>query len=372
MAEYQIWAYDVWGQRIAVLDRLTKLSYVRTVNAVGALTATVPRDELPDAVVREDMRLEVWRKPAGGTWGLDGDTAWFLQQDVRGRDDRQGRYRRLVAASATQLLARRLIAYDAGTVPQASRGANADDAMKGFVSENLGGSAVVGRDRSTWIFVQPNVSMGPVVSKDVPWRNLLAVLQEIARDAFVAGTPVYFDLVSGSTTLLEFRTWVNVRGIDRSIASGGTEAVTLSIERGSLGGTVEVAIDWSDAVSAVYAGGPRQAGARLVGLASDAIRIGASPFGLREGWIDATGADTLAALNAEANSELNRRRPRKVLTGEILSVPGSAYGVDWGWGDLVKAEFEGDAFDARIDSVAVTVERGEEKIVAQIRAEAIG
>lgn len=371
-AQFQTWIYDRWGARLAVIDTLTKLTSTRTVNAVGSLVLTMPRDAVSDEQIKPDNRIEVWRKPDGGTWTIEGGTAWLIQSDVRGQLARDGRYRTIKAKSATHLLARRCVLYYADSA-QAQKTAPADNLMKAIVRENLGtsangspfySSAIGSRDLSAYLSVQADVSAGPSVTKGFAWRNVLAVLQDIANDAARADATkkTFFDVV-WTGAILEFRTYVGQRGLDRM-------GLVVSTERGSLGETVELTADWADSASVVVTGGQGDKASRLTGSAYDAMAIGKSPFGLREAFSDATALTDAGSLNAEASAELRRRRATKTLLGSLLSVPGAAYGIDWGFGDKLTAEFEGDSFSATVDAVTITVEKGVEQIAAKLTAEA--
>lgn len=389
IAEYQCWLYDAYGVRLDPIptDRIVKLSYTRSVNTFGTLTLVVARnpagddqlDRALDAAITADTRLEVWRKPVGGTWAREGDTPWLIQKHARGLSQREGRYRRIVAYSALHLLSRRIVAAAPGTDGGTKQGA-ADDLMKEFVDEAIGGSAGTftwsgGSASRSWgssITTQAGVGVGTTVDKDGGRRNLLTVCQELASDAMKNdGIGIYFDIVYSSTGALEFRTYVTARGADRT---SGAARLVISPERGSLGGTVEVETDWSQMATAVYAGGQGQEPNRPVGTWGDAAAIGSSTWGLREVWLNAShigrlpvghpdaanGGYSTAPLDAEAGSEIDRRRPLKKLSGTLMSIPGTEYGVNWFFGDLIVAEFERESFEALIDSVTITVTGGGE------------
>jgi hypothetical protein len=383
-ADYQVWLLDAFGNRVAALphDQIVKLSYSMTANAVGALTLTVPRDALPDAYVVQDAALEIWRRPDGGTMSREGNTQWLIAKETRGSSKGE-RYRRIVAESLMTLLKRRYVLSYSGPSSVVNVSAiPADNAMKQIVRDCFGASNVsvinwdgaptnfAARDWSTKLTVADNEGRGVNITKNYPWRNVLPILQEIGRDAVTTGgTPayraIYFDIVMNGA-IPEFRTWDTQRGTDRTT---GAARFVISADRESLGGTIEVTTDWSDTATGVAAGGSGQGTERVLASAYDATRAGQSRYGLRELFMSLANIDDQLALRAEANAELQRRRPSKTLTGDLISVPGAVYGLDWGYGDRVIAEFEGDSFTARIDSVTVTLDRGQETITAAIRGE---
>ena len=101
----------------------------------------------------------------------------------------------------------------------------------------------------------------------------------------------------------------------------------------------------------------------------DRAAVYRSPFGRREAWIDATQETTLVGLATEAVQELRSRRPKKLLTGDLISVPGAVYGLDWGHGDKLIAEFEREQYTSRLDAVTVTIDGGKETIKAALKGE---
>lgn len=374
--QYELWLSSPFGTRQAVIphEAISELSYTMTVNAVGTLTVVVDRDALPDAYIVQDAKLEIARKPEGGTMAVEGGAGWLLQTNTQGLSNRE-RYRKLKFETANSLLKRRHVYYYA-TTAGAAKTDYADDLMKVIVLENFGADSDSGpfatninganlRNWSSTFAVEAYTSQGPSITKEFAWRNVLAVLQEIARDAATLGTPTYFDVVWNGAKV-EFRTYVNVRGVDRS---AGSQRLVVSAERGSLGETIELTEDWTDTLTLILAGGQGQGWGRKLGEAYDLGRMLATPWSYREGWLDATALSVSAALSSEARSRLQEKRPKKILTGGLVSVPGAVYGRDWGFGDQLIAEFEGESFTARVDQVTVALADGKETVTAAIRGE---
>ncbi len=376
-ATYEVWVYDRNGIRSAVIDPVINLSYALTVNAPGAMTLLVPDDELDDELLLEDTQFEVWRTPDGGAPIREGETLWLLQSSTRGIAS-DGRYRRIVATAAMDVLSRRHVKALAGSAGALLTGHTADNMMKVYAEAAFGatagtfdfGAASASRSWNGTVNIAPLQSFGPSTTKDASYRNLLQVCQEIASTAATEGEPVYFDVVWNSNTategnLLEFRTYIEVRGVDR------TDSLLVSYERGTLGGTVEVTTQYKGTASAVYALGGGVGAARLVGHAGDVARIYASPLGLRETVINVSGTEGQTALDQEAGAELYRRRARAVLTGELQDIDGARYGLDWGFGDKIRAEFDALSFEARVNAVTVTLRGGVESVRAEITGEQV-
>lgn len=379
MADYQVWLYDNFGQRVAMIERPVSLSYARKVNSVGTLTFTVPRDDHPDELFHEDARIEVWRKPDNGQWQREMECVWLLQGETRGESASDGRYRRIKALSANCLLERRIVNAAPGTAGALKTGP-AHDVMKEYVSEAWAGGGAgswtwsggtASRDWSSTILVEAD-SGGSTITKDASYKNLLQVCQEICRDASWQSY-TFFDLVPISVGSFEFRTYAGQRGQNRTgpFGTGAAGQVVITPERGTLGGTVELTTDYEDSASLILAGGSGQGANRVVEPFGDLTRIGASLWGLREVFVSATTATTTGAVLAEATAALRQRLPQRTFQGELISAPGAEYGLDWWWGDIVLAVVEGEQFAVWVDGLSVSVQAGAETIKPTLRVQQV-
>lgn len=361
---YWIEVSDPFGERLAQIDEYLRLAYTRTANDVGVLTldlASTPGE----ALWRLDGRLGIWRQGAGGLLDLETETVWFMRRYQRVLGNNGERRFRITAVSASHLLDRRIVAYAAGSA-QAAKTGKADDVMKAIVRENLGSSATdPARDWSSLVTVAADQSLGPTISKAFSRRRVLTVLGEIAADAAEQGTPMYFDVICPERGELEFRTYSGQRGEDRTPISN---QLVLSPELGTIADG-EYADDYLDEATYIYAAGQGEESERQVEEASDAARIGASPFGRIEQLRDARQVTTTAALEAEAAATLYASRPRRTFRGTLVDTPQVRYGRDWHWGDRVMAQFEGQTFECCINSISVTIENGQETISAALTAE---
>lgn len=362
---YFIEVADPFGVKVAQVDSFLSLELARTVNDVGVLTL----DMDPDTDVspfRLDGRLGVWRKGAAGGFLLQTDTVWFVRQWRRVMYATGERVLRVTAYSASDLLARRIVAYPAGSAT-ASKTDNADDMMKAIVRENLGASATdTDRSWASYLTVQSDNGAASSMSKAFSRRNVLTVLQEIAETSAEAGEPLYFDVAAPAQGGLEFRTYIGQRGVDRTLSS--STPLVISPELGTIAGG-ELFTDYASEVTVVYAAGQGDKEAREVAEVEDIARSGASPFGRIEALRDARQNATGASLTAEGNAYLRANRPRRVFTAALVDTPQVRYGLEWHWGDKVTAQFEGQTFDCHIDTLRLSVAGGKETIGAHLRAE---
>ena len=76
-----------------------------------------------------------------------------------------------------------------------------------------------------------------------------------------------------------------------------------------------------------------------------------------------------APVLSEAYSLLRDKRPKLVLTGDIVQTPTCQYGVHWNNGDLVVIEEFGERYEAIISPVRLDYANGKETINAALRVE---
>jgi hypothetical protein len=359
---YYVDVADPFGNRLAQIDSFLSLTYSRSVNGVTRMIMDMPPDT-DRSLFRLDGRLGIWRQPADGRIGLETDTVWLIRKFPQIRMLDSGERRLTVYAfNALELLARRIAAYASGE-PEVDKSAEADDMIKEIVYENLGAGAGVGRDWSALLSIQADATLCAVVDKAFSRRNILTVCQEIADQTYIQTPRVYFDIICPTYGTLEFRTWINQRGTDRTRASGNP--LILSAELGNVSQASYVE-DYETEENFIYAGGEGEGLLREIATAQDDARIGASPFGMREGFRDSRQGPTGASLTAEAESRLNEMKPRRQFTCNLVDTEQIRYGRDWFWGDRVVVQFEDMEFECEIKQIDVQVVEGKETIGASL------
>lgn len=357
------------------------LEYTNVVNNIGSFYITLPYPQFDITKARKDARLVVWRKPPGGTRYLD--FAGLVRSDPEPEIYQRGSelYCILRGVSYNHVLKRRHIAYKVGESGYRHSGA-ADDVMKDFVYENLGGGATADRDMSAIGFsIQADASAGTSISKQASFDNLLDTLNEISDDSHsTEATCAYFGVAPLNNGWdMEFRTNIGQWGNDHRHPSGpsgitGAQGpVVLSLGRQNIDNTSLVNSS-VDEITYVYGLGPGDGITRNIQETSDTTRIGASPLNRIEGTVNAnncTGPSSNADILAMAQAVLRSGRPRRSFSASIVDTPGTLYGKYYGFGDYVTTEFVNIIMDCRIESVTVTVNTNErdEKISAQIRSE---
>lgn len=200
----------------------------------------------------------------------------------------------------------------------------AETVMKEYVNEQAGPGA--GARAKPGLTIQADGGGGNVVRFSSPHRNLLAIIQEIAK---IGGGD--FDVVGTGTAAWEFRWYEGQRGADRS------STVLFNVARGNME-QPELRQSRHNEATVIVVGGQGEGADREIVRVSDAVRVAASPWNRIEEWRDARqepNTDGLEDLGAE---RLEERKPKDTLTFKPLQVPGTLLDKHYFFGDLVSAE----------------------------------
>lgn len=350
------------GARIYGGNAYTRLELGYRERQVGTLTLDLPsyvgRDLLPI-----DGLMFVERSIDGTGAYLEGERAWLIQK-VAYLVGAQGKITtRVVAVDGNDLLRRRIVDYNAETA-YTDKTDLADDMMKEIVRENFVSATDTTRNLSSTLFsVDADVSASVSLTKAFTRREVLAVLQELAEAATLAGTYTTFDVV-WTGAAFAFRTWTGQRGTDHS----GTDRVLIGPAYRNLTDAEDV-LDAGEEATRVIAGGQGEGADRAVARSDDTERQGVSPYRLIEEFTNQNNTDDTAQLADEADALLQQRRPRRVISGTFVDTPGAQYGRHFGYGDLVVAEVLGASVVCRVDVVHITVQGGRETIDIRLRSE---
>ena len=367
---YRIVIADPFGVPLGDASNFITLKYSRVVSDWSTLTIVLP-DTFDRSLLRvPDGRIEVWRRRVSGREVLETEAVWLIKVPQYDRDDSGNQTITVEADTPLSILKEpgRIVAYYAGTA-QTLKTAAADDMIKTIATQNIGASAASVRDLSALIAIAPNLTLAPSLTKAFAFRDVLKVMQEIAAQSAQTGTYLAFDIVAPTPSTLELRTYTGWRGVDHRFPTG-INPVIIGPDFGNMG-ACQLRTDYRNEITYVQSAGRGEGSDRLLGSAQDDARIGASPFGWREKFVSATQYQTNTGLNAEAQARVRDGRPRQSFRGKLLNVPGTQYGIQWGWGDYVTVQAFGQSFDCRIDAITVTVASGKETIDAWLRSDTI-
>lgn len=371
---YQVSVADPFG---TLLDTITQfvdtpdgagLEYALSVGKIGALRLTVPASyDMSKLVV--DGRLGVWRSINGRQPVLDGQAIYLIRKFERRRT-----HTIVTAVHATDLLRRRIVAYNAGSSYADKAAAAAGDQIKAFARENLG-SGIVGASRdgaetqadiSAYLTISADLGDGASIAVACARENVFDVVSAISQASTEAGTYLTAEVVAPTTSTLELRTYAGQRGADRTVTGG--QPVILSEESGTLTDLVLVE-DYTGEVTFVVAGGSGVGAARLIATASDATRMARSPFGRIEVFGDYTNIADAATLQDRADALLRAGRPRITMSASLVETDAATRGIHYDLGDILTAQAFGAVYDVRLDVIGVTVRGGQATSRVQLRTD---
>lgn len=373
-SQYSCYVADPFGTRLGDASAFISLKYSRVVNDIGTAIITLPvrgpKGFDTNLLRLPDGRLEIWRRlPGSSREYLDTETTWLMKKSIYERDDR-GRTTVTIEADTPLCVLRepgRFHDYNAGDSLSTMGPAAVDDIIKAIARYNIGANALAARDLSAYITVANDTGQAATNSKSFAWRDVLKTMQELANASTQQGVYVAFDIISPTPDTMQFLTYIGQRGVDHRFPNG-QNPIIIGPEFGNMGACT-LSTDWRNEITYAKAGGRGEGADRLTEDAQDDERIGQSPFGRREKFVNATQYETTTGLQAEAEAVVRQGRPKQLFRGKILDVPDTRYGVHWAWGDFVTVQAFNQGFDARIDAIDVLIERGKETISAWIRAD---
>ncbi len=361
MPNYELWLTDDVGRRLTQL-RPVNFSASRVANAISGLSMRLPVAFDRDLLERDNI-IQVWRD--GSLFGLYFIRRWKIS--VSGNNmliDVWGR-------GPNDILRRRPTLGYAGETEVTASAEPADDLMKRIVTNALADSLGTfptpdfGTRALSGLSVQGDVGRGPEIDKGFAYKELLSsagggILTEIASIARAQGNEVFFSVepsvVTGRRASFEFRTTTGQPGNDLTGTRLLFSQENNNIEDPSL------EHDYEDEINYIYAAGQGQGDNREIQQAYDADRIRQSVWNRCEAAVDARQQDDPDKVLNKARQALNDGRGRVSFDAVPLSVPGSRFGVDWGYGDRVSVSFAGERFESVIRAVSLDVSPGVEKI----------
>jgi hypothetical protein len=359
MSDYTFVYRNPWGEQITSFTEgdIFRMEYMRKENDYGSLILELP-PYFPPGFFKIDGKIEVWRKPAGHNKYLEGNTPFFIRKTIHKTDEQRREVVHILAHDAVQLLDRRLVAYDKGTANSEITDF-ADDMMKVIIDKNFISDVDTTRNiASTYLTLQPQWGLAPSITKDFAWQKILPLFQDICEQSATKGTNLYFDMVYTSPTAVEFRTFIGQRGIDRGLKSKFPYIVGTD---GSGLGYASISFDHTNEATFIYAGGRGPAEDRIFKTAYDNDRISQSPFGRIEDFIDSDNSG-LDAVQADADSQLRAKLSKFALNGHIEQGPTSTYGIHYGFGDIIVAQYKGYSVDVHLDTVRIEIADKQETI----------
>ena len=347
------------GQLVAEVGPLLDLDAGRSINTPAALRVRLAPDAIAATVLVPDARMRLLRT------GTDAVARVALGSDFLLRSWRQGyaaneEFIELAGQGVVQILARRIVAYAAGSAEAEKAAAAASNIMRALVRENLGAGAAGDRDLSTWLQVEADDGIGASVAKSVAWRPLEGALADVAEASALAGTLLYWHIAwNAGAGKYEFQVRAGQPGADK----------TTSVQLDSAAGDVQDAVllrDYAEQLTHVYVGGQGTEAARTIVEVDAPERLGSSPFGRVEGFADRRQYTSSTGMADEGRAELWDRRARVLFAGTIN--PGAwEYSRYWEFGDRVKVLHADQLLTCMVNSVQIRLAGGAETVTANLR-----
>lgn len=364
MAHYELWYCNPLGNRIANIANVGAFEYTLVSGDVGIASLKLPVQGKVWESVKPDYRIHIYRQPTGGSLSLE--FVAFLQGfDWSTLASGQNRHT-LQGESPDTLIKRRINAYNSEDTGKGNHNsAYTANAIRGFALRNLFGDAVTGRDLDGDNFsLADAIDRGPALRGSIAWDKLIDMCQNAQAASKAQNDEIFFGIVPVSETELQFQTYANQPGSDRT-------STVFSLEYGNLVEPV-LSYDYSDIASYIYVGGKGEGASRDIEEVEDTERTGLSFWGRRERFRNATYVEIgdTDALNDVGQDELAKYRPKVKLTCRLIDMPTTRYGVEWGFGDKITINYQGIQANTIIRAVNVQVdENGKEKISARAEIE---
>lgn len=362
-AQYQVLLFSTAGLQQRTIVDWKALSYQRSVNAPGAWTLAigepnqsgVPIDSLP-ALFVEDAIVQIRRMiPGVRDWYTD--FTGFVRDIGWSTDEAGNRTFTAAGLDCMDLLARRTIAYPAGTKQTEKNGVSGTKIAE-FVDENAGVNATtaLGREDSgvTSGLTVATAALGSTWQGARFQDNLLNVIQGIS--AQVGDVEWTFATTVGSGSVAFVFTIVSRVGTDKSAT------VTFAQNLGNVASPT-YSLSRKAARNRVFGLGQGDLADRVTVVANNATRQAASPWALSEARRDATQQLTAASITAAATETLEAMKPFEQVSFTPVETPTTRYGVQWDLGDSVTYLLDdGTTRVLRILSVNIGVQGGDSGI----------
>lgn len=359
-ARYEIILSSDRGVRMMEVPAVVEFEYTDRINAPGWAWVDLP-PSFDWTILRPDQRFEFWRYSHDEAFGRLA-FVMFVRKFNPHRNADGTRIIRAAGPDPTELLTRRVNAYDTWA-PQAIIAATpSDDAIKDIVTDNLGVTAGADRDLSDYGFsLYASTSRGSNVTRTVPWENVLDIVLDIARTGATEAERTLFHILPVTSRKLQFQTWIGQR---HNRGWGEPNPLIFSEERGNLR-EPGLEFDYTDEVNYFYVLGPGEGATRAITEVSDDPAIGASAWNRREGVISATDEQSASARTALGQEALRTHKAKKIVYGTIVDTDVTRFQRDWFLGDRVAVEVEGRQENVLIEVANVHVTADGEDITSR-------
>lgn len=413
ISNYELRIYDAYGAYQFNLKDVITLEYSRKANDLGIATVTMSGSLYNITDFNRDYRLEIYRLTNKGHKILVGNTCWFLRKQEIQIDSDCNTTIILTFYDTIHLLTRRYVAWSGRlTVGYVSHLLQGYDSMlhlimyfnygNGTTSEILAqnalGTGVPSQNLTSlnsdaistirnWQYLPYGTSPAdlsrrrlPIQIPSYPAKSLLSgtqrfehlsclkAMQDIANVSILRGEKLYFDIMYTPATNnnlagFEFRTWVGIRGDDRTL---GVARYIVGPEQGNLT-DASLVRDWENEATIAYVAGNGQDENKIYASAKRSTG-NVSPFYPIEIFgSESFGDDTLGIHNppegiAAAQLVLAENDAVETLTGTIINTDKMDFFSNIKPYDKVIAQYQDFQQFVFLDEYNVTVDSNGEEI----------
>ena len=345
-------------------DDALRVEYARTQNDIGVMSVELPASYPAEWFVQGNY-FEIAQLIDGMPSGIEMETRWEIAK--RRKTIKSGFRSWVITALDTMALLKwRTVAHYKNDPQSKKTGVKTDDLLKAIMRENAtttafaysntGSLATIPPLRNiNGLVIDPDMGQGPAIDYEMQHKRALDVMKDVAKLSLEKGTWLGYDIVWDGANLI-FKTFTGQRGSDRR--------GWLILRPGYGLGDVSQEIDWSEAYTAVYAGGETTAGVRNIAVAFDKERAAQTPGGWREVFQDAKDKTGLTYLETDAIARLRDGRTKYTMTATITQDDGPVYGIDYQYGNLMIVDIDGELMDARLSGIRVLLENGARTVTA--------
>ena len=366
-ARYHVVLHDVNGNQVALFDSWISLQITHTLNSYDEHVFQIPYTDPRVDLFQLDGILTVYRYDDANHITPYIEYEGFHRTSQRQITDKNMKVFSSNGRGFNDFLRRAVVGYWA-TMSQADKlDLPAETALKQYVDENLGPSALASNGRvrdhvMPHFTVASDAGGGTHWSGGKSWALLLDVCKEIAESCLID-----FNVVrtSYSPPSFEFRTYLPQLGFDRSIGNaGGLVPVVFNPELGNML-NASFTHQRTDENSVVIVIGRGSSTDRTIMPVVDASATD-SPWNDIEKQLTSNKDDVSnAALTNAGQAELYRTKHQRLFDFKPIQQAPVLYGRDYFLGDLVTVQFGTEQANKKVVVVKITVAQGKETIDIQ-------
>lgn len=371
-ARYYVLLRDHAGGVVAHFDSWTVLEFQKKVNESYSYSITfADNGDARYLLFGVDYQVQVYRSvPAAGV-------EWYLAYEGFHRtstwrtDSNGAKTFTSTGVGYNDLLARTIIAYDAGTV-RSDKDDEAETVMKEYVVENCGTLATLGGVVGRLSYgvlpgftVEADGGAGPRWTGSRAYENLLMTLQDIARFSLID-----FEVVGTGPGTFEFKTYIGQLGLDRTyptvnprtgLNAAGNTPLKFSIPTGNVQ-DMGFEINRSSEVNVIVVLGKGEYSTRHTSTVRDEDEIDDSPWNRRE--ISRSGSSQDYDYQREDLGEevLQEAHFTEEFSFTPLQQASCLFGKHYDFGDRITLAYGSFERDQRLIGVTIRVADGKETI----------